>query len=181
MPYVCIVSLRVFASISTWALVYWRHVSLMNPRLKKSLSILEHSQQRFRVKHYKALYKCCVLLLLYITFLLSIYLLILFYTLYQFGFQMHKLNPSHTLPGMSDPSTIIVDGVGSTTTTTVSGKKCFGLFNYLVAFIHQLSLIHYPFIVLLFFFVIISIILVYKFMIILHIQSVIISLYKLFV
>ena len=36
----------------------------MYPRVKKSLSSMEYSQQRFRVKHYKVLYKCCILLLL---------------------------------------------------------------------------------------------------------------------
>ena len=36
--------------------------------------------------------------------------------------KIKKLNPSHTLPWMSDHSTIIVEGVGSTT-KTVSGKK----------------------------------------------------------
>ena len=38
------------------------------------------------------------------------------------GVKNAKIYPSHTLPWMSDPSTIIVKGMGSTT-TTVSGKN----------------------------------------------------------
>ena len=68
MPYVCIVSLCLFACISTCALGILKTCFIDEPRLKKSL--------RFRVKNYKALYKCCILLLLlyyYINLLMRVY------------------------------------------------------------------------------------------------------------
>ena len=50
MPYVCIVSLRVFACISTWALGILKTCFINEPQIDK-----------VTVKHYKTLYKWCIL------------------------------------------------------------------------------------------------------------------------
>ena len=64
MPYVCIVSLRVLACIITWALGILMTCFINEPQIDKVTVQRVIFTQRFRVKHYKTLFKCCILLLL---------------------------------------------------------------------------------------------------------------------